>query len=270
MAVKQVPLSTFLDNVNAIYDSNPTYRQPGDGSDGTCDCIGLIIGAIRRSGGTWSGIHGTNYAVRQQIEEKLEIKSVNDLFVGEAVFKYTDDTKNLPANYKPGGKYYDGDLRDYYHVGVVMSVKPLQIKHMTSPHAMTDTKLGKWKVGGRLKKVDYLSIIDNGGASIMKGLYQAKVVTKSGSLNMRATTSTNSKIIAKIPQNTIITIYDDSASTGMYQTQYNGLVGYVSNKFLEKIDDSGYVSEVGIYLPVPADMVDIVLSVLHNATKTVG
>lgn len=32
----------------------------GDGSDGTCDCVGLGIGALRRGGVNYKSLHGTN------------------------------------------------------------------------------------------------------------------------------------------------------------------------------------------------------------------
>lgn len=45
-----VTLEAFLSEVAKIKSEAPTYREGGDGSDGTCDCIGLVIGAIRRAG----------------------------------------------------------------------------------------------------------------------------------------------------------------------------------------------------------------------------
>ena len=60
-------------------------REPGDGSDGYCDCIGLIIGAIRRMGLKWTGIHGSNWAARKEVEKLEKINSVNDLSVGDLV-----------------------------------------------------------------------------------------------------------------------------------------------------------------------------------------
>lgn len=48
-----ISLKAFLDGIQAISDSRPTYREGQDGSRGECDCIGLIIGAIRRAGRSW-------------------------------------------------------------------------------------------------------------------------------------------------------------------------------------------------------------------------
>lgn len=151
-------LQKFIDKVFVIKSLNPTYRQPGDGSDGTCDCIGLVIGALRRMGINWfsqpGAIHGTNYAVRKAVTGFEKIGSAANLKVGDVVFKaYAKGEKGWTLNkyprYLPGGKYYNGDLNDYYHVGVVTSVSPLGITHM-STRCRTDNKLGEWAYHGRL------------------------------------------------------------------------------------------------------------------------
>ena len=151
-------LQKFIDKVFVIKSLNPTYRQPSDGSDGTCDCIGLVIGALRRMGINWysqsGAIHGTNYTVRKAVTGFTKINSVSDLQVGDVVFKaYAKGEKGWTLNkyprYLPGGKYYNGDLNDYYHVGVVTSVSPLGITHM-STSCRTDNKLGKWAYHARL------------------------------------------------------------------------------------------------------------------------
>ena len=147
-------VNKFLEKVDVIKSLNPAYRQPGDGSDGTCDCIGLIIGAIRRMGLKWNGIHGSNYAARKEFEELKPIRSVSDLELGDVVLKHHKKgekgwTLDKYPRYLPGGKYYNGDLNDYYHAGVVTKVKPLNITHMSSKMTV-DTKLGKWSYHGKL------------------------------------------------------------------------------------------------------------------------
>lgn len=139
-------IELFLAAIQKIKSLNPAYKQPGKGDDGTCDCIGLIIGAIIRIGLKWLGIHGSNYAARYDIKDLKPIKSVSDLRPGDIVLKgcpqgSTKHKWDLPSRYKKGGAYYNGDLTDYYHAGVVTSINPLQITHMTSPHMKVDTKL---------------------------------------------------------------------------------------------------------------------------------
>lgn len=154
----------FLAMVDVIKRLNPAYKQPGDGSNGTCDCIGLIIGALSRMGIKWVGIHGSNYAARYQTVDLQYIQSPNMLETGDIVYKactengivkYANGTKkhkwDLPDRYKRGKQYYNGDLKDYYHVGVVTCVSPLNITHMTSPRMKVDTNLNGWNYFGKCK-----------------------------------------------------------------------------------------------------------------------
>ena len=147
-----IAMEQFLAKVREIDAEKPIYRSGGDGSDGTCDCIGLIIGAIRRAGGKWTGSHGSNYAARSEVDRLRRIGSASDLRVGDVVFKAYNPGEigwNLPAAYKN-----HPDQRDYYHVGVVRSVSSLDIVHCTTPTTLHDSKLGNWAYAARIKKVD--------------------------------------------------------------------------------------------------------------------
>lgn len=149
-------LDTFLQKIQVLKGMGLKYRQPGDGSDGTCDCIGLIIGALRRSGIKWTGIHGSNWAARKEMYNFRKINNVSELQVGDIVYKAVapgNSSWKLPPRYHSGGVYYNGDLNDYYHVGVVTSINPLNITHMTSPTVKVDKSLGKWAYAGKLLKL---------------------------------------------------------------------------------------------------------------------
>lgn len=155
----------FLDKVDEIQSEDPAYKQPGDGSGGVCDCIGLPIGSGRRAGFKYTGIHGSNFAARNRIVGLHYIASTGELEKGDVVLKACDSTGkvrlacnkgskthkyDLPDRYKKGNPYYNGDLLDYYHAGVVRSVNPLRIKHMTSPRMKQDTNLnGGWNYAGK-------------------------------------------------------------------------------------------------------------------------
>ncbi len=163
-------LKQFINKVLKIKAEKPSYRQPGDASDGTCDCIGMIIGALKRMGIKWGGIHGSNYAARRATVNFRKISDPSQLEIGEMVFKANepDNPKNtLPSRYKKGGAYYNGDLRDYYHVGVVTSLNPLNITHMTAPTVKVDTKLGYWAFAGRVKHLDNKHAYDGEAAPVV-------------------------------------------------------------------------------------------------------
>ena len=149
--MSQIPVPSFLEAAKEIAAEKPAYRKGGSGFDGTCDCIGLIIGAIRRCGGKWPGIHGSNWAARNAVTCLNRLVSARDLSPGDLVFKSRAPRESgyrLPARYASGP-----DRNDYYHVGLVMSVSPLRILHMTTPSILTDTKLGKWSHHGWCSRV---------------------------------------------------------------------------------------------------------------------
>lgn len=183
----------FLEKVEEIAQSNPSYKEGRDGSDGACDCIGLIIGAIRRAGGSWTGIHGSNYSARYEMRELLPVMDAGELNPGDAVYKARMPGQtgyDLPERYGA-----DPDNRDYYHIGVVTAVEPLEITHCTGPGIVRDTKLGKWTYRGRLKKVDY------DGTEGMETMVQtATVVADSGDdVKMRSTPSQTDGLYWKVP-----------------------------------------------------------------------
>jgi len=166
--IYQQLIQLFLQMIQKIKSLNPAYKQPGDGSNGVCDCIGLIIGAIRRMGLRWNGIHGSNYAARFMTDGLAYISSLSELELGDCVYKavhhggrgqkpcnggtFVHEWK-LPDRYQKGSLYTPDNQLDFYHVGVVTSVNPLRITHMTSPHMKVDTSIGNWNYHGKIKPI---------------------------------------------------------------------------------------------------------------------
>lgn len=151
-----ISIEKYLEGIESIYIEQPSYALGHDGSDGKCDCIGMVKGAIKRGGGSATGLSGTNYAARFTIKNLQKIVSSSQLKVGQVVLKASDPSASgyaLPDKYRAGGKNYTGDLLDYYHIGTVTKVYPLEITHMTSPKPKKDTKLGKWAFFGDLPQV---------------------------------------------------------------------------------------------------------------------
>ena len=44
MSTQTITLSLFLEKLREIAAENPKYRSGGSGKDGTCECIGLLLG----------------------------------------------------------------------------------------------------------------------------------------------------------------------------------------------------------------------------------
>lgn len=218
-------LEAFIAQVEAIAQASPVYRLGGDGSDGTCDCIGLVIGAIRQAGGAWMGTHGSNYAARYEMRELLPVTDAGELCLGDVVYKARTPGQAgyaLPERYKS-----DPDQRDYYHVGVVTATSPLEITHCTGPGIVRDTKLGKWVYRGRLKKVDY------DGTEVVETMVQtAKVTAASGSaVKMRSKPSASDRLYWEVPVGAEVQVAE--VTGGWAKVRYGDRTGYMMAAFLD-------------------------------------
>ena len=219
----------FLAAVERIASEEPSYRHGGSGKDGTCDCIGLIIGAIDRCGGKWPGIHGSNYAAhaRGVMNGIRQIGQVRSLSPGDLVFKaYApgDPKYALPAKYRSGGDFYNGDLLDYYHVGVVLSAEPLRIRHMTTPRPKLDTKIGHWTYTGQLAIISEAEEIQ-----MVEKIYDARVI--GGTLNVREQPDTSANRVGRLAIDTAVTVVAEG--DGWAKIAYKDGQGYVMLKYLE-------------------------------------
>lgn len=230
-------LDTFLSKIKIIKELQPKYVKGGDGSRGTCDCIGLIIGALRRSGIKYSGIHGSNWFARKEIKGLTKVNSVEDLKIGDAVFQIYEPGEagyDLPARYKKGGAYYNGDVRDYMHIGIVTSVNPLNITHMWKPSVKIDTDIRWWRYKGWIKKLGAEPTDASVEPQTPAEGAKAKVTAKSGAtVNLRVAPSLSSKRIAQVKIGTIVDIINPGEDWA--QIEWNGKTGYMMAKFLEII-----------------------------------
>ena len=231
-----IPLDTFLrcvkENVARIHG----YELGNDGSSGKSDCIGLIIGALSLAGFRWPGVHGSNWAARNAMTTPPGLRPTSPdrggVFLGEIVYKAKspgDYGYALPDRYKDSG-----DLRDYYHVGVVTGIDPLEITHCTSAQGgiKEDKAINNWRWGGKLKYVDY----DEQEEPDMETPYQAKVTAESGNtVNLRAKPDKKSTIIARAHLGETVTVLDELDEWD--QVSYQGKTGYMMTKFLRSEQD---------------------------------
>lgn len=222
-----IPVRAFLHGVQRIADAKPTYMLGTDGSRGACDCIGLIIGAVRRAGGVWNGRHGSNWAARNAI---IDLQSPAPLELGCIVFKAHDPgvkANTLPDTYKD-----HPDQRDYYHAGVVTGVSPLRITHCTGGTTngiKVDTTIGAWRFGGRLEGLEHVNQVEGK----MEPTETAVVYAASGeTVRMRMGPSDRSAVCAKVPVGETVEVKTDQA--GWKQISYEGRVGWMMAEFLKE------------------------------------
>lgn len=217
--MKTISLDLFLKNIDVIAASQPTYQAGGDGTGGVCDCIGLIIGAIRRSGGSWSGTHGSNYAARYATENLAPLASAAQLTPGCLVYKTAvpgDSSYNLPTRYAQ----HDDQL-DYYHVGVVRSTSPLEIIHCTTPGIVTDDTITPWSHFG------WSSAVAQDGAA--PAVTTATVTAESGAtVNLRKTPG--GALLCRVPVGAAVAV-EEQGNTWSRIT-HGGQTGWMMTCFL--------------------------------------
>ena len=182
-------------------------------------------------------IIGTGWIAESHIQSyknqpDVEIVAAADLIPGMVVFKAREPGEekcDLPDKYKNSG-----DLRDYYHVGVVTQINPLRITHCTSvPGGIkVDDKLGAWHYAGYLKQVDYQE-------APMEALYQAEVFAKNGQpVRLRSNPSTSAKVIEQIPVGAVVDVLEET-SDAWAKISDAGVIGYMMRKFLMMADNEG-------------------------------
>ena len=215
---------TFVSFVEKNANRVTHYEMGMDGQTGGCDCIGLIIGALRMGGVKWTGTHGSNYAARYETEAFRSVVHAENLCVGDVVYKAKE--KGETGYHLPGKYESHPDTRDYYHVGVVTKVSPLVITHCSTGGIHRDSHPGAWKYAGRLKQVE----------DGMFESYTACVHSENGGpVNLREKPDKQSRKIKAILSGTKLTVLGHPAS-GWAEVCVQDVRGYMMRAFLRPED----------------------------------
>lgn len=249
----------FADGVAVIAGTYPTYRTGGIGRDGTCDCIGLVMGAMYALGHSEYPVHSSNYFVRREVYNLQRVDAMeDDLQPGMLLFKARSDgntSYDLHMRYRQGGRYFTGDLLDYYHVGVVTGVNPLEITHCTSTGQTDgiarDRTLDSWTHACMVRGVDYREEADGAAEEAVE---TAIVTAQSGStVNLRKYPDKASAKLAKVPVGEAVYVYEEA--DGWSKVKWNGVAGYMMSRYLE---------EAGISLEERVSALEDMVNELHR------
>lgn len=227
----------FIENVNRIANELPTYRTGGTGADGTCDCIGLIMGAMYALGHKKYDLHSTNYFARYEMDGMYPLTDWQELKIGDLVYKYRPDNGELNERYKPGGTHDTGDPMDYYHVGAVTSINPLEITHCTQTKNINgiarDTSIKGWDLYGQMADLEYEDQPENEQPATVA---LAIVYSDNGDpVRMRKTPTTTGSYntITKVPKGAQVDVLE---TDGVWSTvRWDGQRGYMMSRYLRVI-----------------------------------
>ena len=188
-----ISMKAFAENVVELAGTITEYVWGATGENGKCDCVGLVIGALRMGGIRWTGTNGTNYTARNAMRYLTPLEDAGMLQTGMVVLKSRAPGQGgyaLPDKYKQGA-----DLNDYYHIGVVTGVEPLVITHCTEPGPIKeDRSASAWNWYGELVQVETgentetetrMMYVTGGKLALRNGpgkTYQAKVWIPDGEM----------------------------------------------------------------------------------------
>ncbi len=226
----------FLDAVGRNADRIYKYEYGHDGSDGKCDCIGQIVGAVRLAGLKWPWTHGSNYAARYRTNDQHYVGKASEQELGNLVYKARspgEEKYDLPSTYNK-----HPDQKDYYHVGVVTNINPLIITHCTSVEGgiKRDNNLGAWHYAGSLNQ------IDGKGGSVMPVDYLAVVKAESGTtVNLRQNPSTKASVQKTVRVGTTVEVVEEY-NDDWAKIKTDDVAGYMMRKFLKIKNDTITVS----------------------------
>lgn len=252
-----ISTSKFIEGVRKNVARVNQYELGMDGTGGKCDCIGLIIGALRLMGETWTGTHGSNYAARNEMRTLRKLENAGQLTQGDIVYK---SRAKGESNYALPSRYADSpDQLDYYHVGVVTRVSPLEITHCTGVDGgiKRDTSIGKWAHYGQLKRIKE------------EVLTMASYQVTGGRLNIRTGPGYEYDRTGQIDDGTIVSAAPVGDGTWLY-VDNQGVNGYAMGKYLVRVADAPEpIAPVvdNVTVTLPRDMAEALLIALQKVLK---
>lgn len=190
------------------------------------DCSGAFVRAYRAHG--LSIYHGSNRIAREYVVELLPPSAAKPGMMAFKLRKPGEKDYDLFSEYQQGGKHYNGDLNDYYHIGLVDDNPAYVINAQSTQTGVVRSKLSNgWDCVAWPKAVQHE---DEGSRETM----QRQVI--GGKLNLREKPDTHSNRIAQIPDGAIVTV--DEYGDKWCRVEYNGKVGYAVTQFLAPVDEA--------------------------------
>lgn len=200
----------------------------GKAEKGLVDCAGALVYLYKQNG--LSLYHGSNAIARSEAVELLPISAAKP---GMLAFKARASTEKgyaLPDKYKPGGKSYNGDLLDYYHVGLVDAAGKQVLNAASKEIGFTRSQLSASK---GWDYVAYARRINYGETNTGDDGMQTMVVTadSGGTVNLRARPDKSASVLAKVPIGEAVQVL--SLSGGWATVQRDGITGYMMEQYLK-------------------------------------
>ena len=198
--MQTISVAQFVRGIRSIYTEKPLYEIGCDGSNGKCDNIGMIRGGLLRGGAVKvKGLKNLNQLHRTLIG----IHPIN------------------PKALKDGDVVLRREANNYTDVGVVVSVSPLEIMHMTRVTIKKDATVDAWDEVGWLPY-----IAEEQGET---------VCVSSGNGHVRIFSEPNfASVLSEIPDGTEVKLF--GIENMWARVSYNGMNAYALAKHIKQAE----------------------------------
>ena len=261
----KIPVGGLIDQFEKMTAENWPYKSPGSNDRNGIDCSGAFVYAYKQYGK--SIYHGSNRIARTEVGELLPISSAQP---GMAAFKHRKpgaDYYALPDGYKPGGKYYNGDMNDYYHIGLVgRDGKILNARNEKDGFVASPVSQG-WSHVAYLNQVEY----ENAESEEPEMADTAIVRASSGStVKMRGKPDTGYNLYWDVPIGSTVTVLARNNPEGWSRVSWNGRAGYMMNNFLDFAEGDVVVDDGAVPGVVRLELDKATASALMQALRKAG
>lgn len=225
-----IPANDLIRLFRQMYDERWPYVW-GKAEKGCVDCSGAYVYAYRQFGKSIP--HGSNAIARGYVRGLLP---VSEAVPGMAAFKKRQPGQryyDLPAKYQKGGAAYNGDLNDYYHIGLVDETGKYVLNAQGEKAGFTRTPISKWGAVGYLKAVDYGKTPEK-EEKPMTTMY---VTAPNGEpVRVRKQPSTTAETVGKLRVGLAVDAGEDN--NGWRKVHSGTVDGYMMSKFLSASQDA--------------------------------
>lgn len=157
--MKSIKALELVDDFEIMLREHWRYEWSGC-SRGVVSCSGAFTWAYKQHG--LEIYQGSNRIARRHVVQLLpyaQAKAEGLIVPGMAAFKVRKPGAKsyaLPEAYKPGGKYYNRDLNDYYHIGLVDRDVGFVLNAQSAATGFVRSKITEnWSHVALLSAVDY-------------------------------------------------------------------------------------------------------------------
>lgn len=231
---------------NRMLEERWSYEW-GAAKEGCVDCSGAFVYAYKQEG--LSVYHGSNRMARVEVEELLPVSQARPGMIAFKKREPGEEGYNLPDEYLPSGSHYNGDLADYYHVGLVDEDPAYVLNAQSTKTGFVRSKITEnWDAVGYGKQIDYngedAGVVDP--PVIVPEIQRATVISANkGPVKMRSKPSTDNRLYENVPYGTVVSVLEYGAEWS--KIVFNGKEGYMMSSFLsfeegagENIDKDSY------------------------------